>query len=206
MSWKKTQKDVWKWCKTTKQLSGNTETGLPCYPPHSDSLALVSQEAVPYIKPFARKWPAIYWLCIQLAFWAFEVGILKPYLARSVWQQVVASNPNSGVLQTEVHTHEPGQLTWWTTDNKLPVQGNGSRTFQVPSHWGNERSGSEWHQGLLLQVAVSKPSTLPHFWRVKMTAAQISQFPEYFNEKSVNNDCWKQVKCWKERALLEKEI
>lgn len=77
------------------------------------------------------------------------------------------------------------------------VQGNSSRTFQVPSHWGNERSASEWQEGL--QVAVSKPSTLPHFWRVETTAAQISQVPEYFNGKSVNNDCWKQMKCCKER-------
>lgn len=59
---------------------------------------------------------------------------------------------------------------------------------------------------LLLPVAVSKPSALPHFWSVGMTAAQISQVSEYFNGKPVNNDCWKQMKCCEERELLGKEI
>lgn len=62
-------------------MSNNTKIGLTCDTSQSDSLALVSQEPISYIKHSSYLLQETYWPYTKFAFtwlsWALEVGILK---------------------------------------------------------------------------------------------------------------------------------
>lgn len=136
-------------------MSSNTKIDLTCYTSQSDSLALVPQKTISYIKHSSYLLQENYqphtnfactWLSGSLK---LESWNHKP--ARCIWQQIWIESESQpwGTPELSSHTWARPDLTWWKAiGNKQLVWHSGSRSFQVPFHWGNDQprqSGNkEW--------------------------------------------------------------